>query len=187
MIVGRRGKSSKWVNHTRNVACRRNADVSRSSSEGRVAIGISGGLESCRWHLLLSIKSRGEWLGKPSLIAPTTGRGEAIGGLLWRRRTPLTLRWSAHAHCTGTNATRGLKTKGWAGEGGRVDSGHPDTSLIDFEEICDERIEVDVGVCEVIECEFLPVPAQLSVNWSNFRQKVCAGRQGQLDRRKAYI
>jgi hypothetical protein len=56
-----------------------------------------------------------------------------------------------------------LETEAWAGERGGVDGRHPDAGFVDFEEVCDEGVEVDVGVCEVVECEFLPVPVVLLV------------------------
>lgn len=40
-----------------------------------------------------------------------------------------------------------------------VDRGHPDSGLVDLEQIGDQGVEVDVGVREVVEGEFLPVPA----------------------------
>jgi hypothetical protein len=43
-------------------------------------------------------------------------------------------------------------------EGGRVDRRHPDAGLVDFEEVGDEGVEVDVGVGEVVEGELLPIP-----------------------------
>lgn len=51
-----------------------------------------------------------------------------------------------------------LKTKAWTGEGGRVDGRHPDSGLVDFEEVGDKGVEVDVGVGEVVEGQLFPVP-----------------------------
>lgn len=48
-------------------------------------------------------------------------------------------------------------------EGGRVDSRHPNSRLVDFEEVGDEGVEVDVAVGEVVEGELLAVPGDLSV------------------------
>lgn len=33
-----------------------------------------------------------------------------------------------------------------------VDGGHPDTGLVDLEELCNERVEVDVCVSKIIKC-----------------------------------
>jgi hypothetical protein len=53
-----------------------------------------------------------------------------------------------------------LETQGGSGglEGGRVDRRHPDAGLVDFEQVSDQGIEVDVGVCEVVEGELLAIP-----------------------------
>jgi hypothetical protein len=46
----------------------------------------------------------------------------------------------------------------WCNKRGRVDGRHPDPCLVDFEEICHERVEVDVGISKVVERELFPVP-----------------------------
>ena len=43
-----------------------------------------------------------------------------------------------------------------------VDSGHPDTRFVYFEEIGDQRIEIDVRVGKVKERELLPIPEVVS-------------------------
>ena len=65
---------------------------------------------------------------------------------------------SVIANSAWSNTARGLETKTWAGERGRVDCGHPDSGLVDLEEVGNEGVEVDVGVGEVVEGQLLPVP-----------------------------
>ena len=59
---------------------------------------------------------------------------------------------SARAHGPGR-----WQTRRGAGKGGRVDGRHPDPSLIDLEQIRDERVEVDIRIREVVEGQLLPV------------------------------
>ena len=59
---------------------------------------------------------------------------------------------------TGSDPSRRLKSCSWSGEGGRIDSGHPDACLVDFEEIGHKRIEINVGIRKVVKGELLPVP-----------------------------
>jgi hypothetical protein len=54
---------------------------------------------------------------------------------------------------------------GWCDKRGRVDGRHPDPCLVDFEEICHERVEVDVGIGKVVEGELFPVPKWESQLW----------------------
>ena len=56
------------------------------------------------------------------------------------------------------DAARCLQTQCRTRKGSGVDSRHPDARLVDLEEVCDQRVEVDVGVGEVVECQFLPIP-----------------------------
>lgn len=177
LIIGSGSESSEWVNHTRNVAAWRDSDISRSGGEGGIAVGVSGGLKGSWWHWL-SVEGRGERLGEDPLIGATTSRRRTVGSLLgWR--ASFTLRGSADSHCTRANTAGCLKSERGTGERSRVDSGHPDAGLIDFEEICDKRVEVDVGVSEVVESKFLPVPAHLlgqilrSAKQSNSHLELC--------------
>lgn len=67
------------------------------------------------------------------------------------------------AHAVSMLSTeRRLKAQGGGRglEGSGVDSGHPDSRLVDLKEIGDERIEVDIGVGEVVEGELLAIPGK---------------------------
>lgn len=67
-------------------------------------------------------------------------------------RRILTVEWIAHC-------TRALQASSWrCHEGSRVNCGHPDSGLVDLEQVRDQRIEVDVRVREVVEGKLLPVP-----------------------------
>ena len=59
---------------------------------------------------------------------------------------------------TGSEAGRQLQACNRRRERGRIDSRHPDASLVDFEQIRYQGIEIDVRVGEVVEGQFLPVP-----------------------------
>lgn len=40
----------------------------------------------------------------------------------------------------------------------RIDSRHPNSGLVDLEQIGYQRVEVDIGVRKVIKGQFLPIP-----------------------------
>lgn len=65
---------------------------------------------------------------------------------------------TTYAHSAWSNTTRGLQSQRRTRERGWVNSRHPDSSLVDLEEISDEGVEVDVRVGEIVEGELLPVP-----------------------------
>ena len=58
---------------------------------------------------------------------------------------------AAYSHSPWANTARGLDTKGRAGKRRRVDGRHPDPSLVDFEQVGDEGVEVDVRIRKVVE------------------------------------
>ena len=63
------------------------------------------------------------------------------------------------------SVTQGIRLHAGVGRGderGGVDGRHPDSGLVDLEQVCDQRVEVDVRVREVVEGEFLPVPVTVS-------------------------
>ncbi len=62
------------------------------------------------------------------------------------------------ADCSWSNSAWRLDSEAWAGERSWIDGGHPDSCFIDLEKISDERIEVDVGVGEIVESKLFPVP-----------------------------
>lgn len=76
---------------------------------------------------------------------------------------------SAHADSSRSNTARSLQTHGRAGEGSRVDGRHPDSGLVDLEEVGDKRIEVDVCVSEIVECQLLPIPTHQRQQYSLVR------------------
>jgi hypothetical protein len=51
-----------------------------------------------------------------------------------------------------------LKPGGWCDKGSWVDCRHPDPSLVDFEKVRYQGIEVDIGVSEIVKGQLLPVP-----------------------------
>ena len=153
----------------------------RHGGEWRVAVCVGRGLEGAWWwHLLLSVEGGGEGLREDCLVASWAGasaavvavsvsvtaaaarRGRAIGGLVGCGATGAG-RGSADADGARADAAGGLETEGGGSEGGGVDGGHPDAGLVDFEEVGDERVEVDVGVGEVVEGELLPVPLVITL------------------------
>lgn len=70
----------------------------------------------------------------------------------------------ADTDSTGSNTTRSLQTKGGACKGGGIDRGHPDSGLVDLEQICYQGVEIDVRISEIIEGQLLPVPNTLLVD-----------------------
>jgi hypothetical protein len=46
----------------------------------------------------------------------------------------------------------------WGLERGRIDGRHPDASLVDFEQVGDQVVEIDVVVGKVVEGELLAIP-----------------------------
>ena len=53
-------------------------------------------------------------------------------------------------------------------ERGRVDCRHPDSRLVNLEQVSDQGVEVDVGVGKVEKCELLPVPRRSQLLHSPF-------------------
>jgi len=156
LVISSRGVASIRIDHARDIAILRETNVSRSSCEWRVSIGVCRRLECIWWHGL-SVKGGREWLSKGSLIS-TTGCSRRDIRLLLGWWASLTLCGSADSNRARTDAAGSLETERRAGEGSRVNGGHPDSRLVDFEEICNERVEVDVSIGEVVESELLPVP-----------------------------
>jgi hypothetical protein len=58
---------------------------------------------------------------------------------------------TAKSESTGSYPTRRLKPSGWCGEGSWIDGRHPNAGLVDFEEVGHERVEINVGIREVVE------------------------------------
>ena len=56
------------------------------------------------------------------------------------------------------NASRQQQSSCWCLEGRGIDCRHPDSGFVDFEQICDERVEIDVFVGKIIKGKFFPVP-----------------------------
>jgi hypothetical protein len=54
-----------------------------------------------------------------------------------------------------------LKAKRRACERRRINCRHPNPSLVDLEQICDERVEVDISIGKVVESELFPIPTSL--------------------------
>jgi len=65
--------------------------------------------------------------------------------------------------CTRSDSRAMLTNASFVGERGRVDSRHPDTSLVNLEQISDKIIEVDIGIGVVVECELVQVPKTVSI------------------------
>ena len=57
------------------------------------------------------------------------------------------------------HSTGSLKaSRGWCHERGGVDGGHPNSGLVDLEQVGNQRVEIDVGISKIVKRELLPVP-----------------------------
>ena len=74
----------------------------------------------------------------------------------------------------------GLRASGrWRHKRGRVDGRHPDSRLIDLEQVRHERIKIDVRIRKVVKSKFLPVPICQKENKKKKKKKKVSNRLGE--------
>jgi hypothetical protein len=159
LIVRRSLESTKGVHG--NEAAGRDSNVARGCGEGGISVSIACGLESWWWHCT-PIQGRGERLREDTLVTTSCLRNSIRRLFSWLR-TSLALRCPAYTYRTWADTAGCLEAEGWTGKGGRINGRHPDSGLVNFEQVGNEGVEIDIGVGEVVECELLPVPVKLLV------------------------
>lgn len=125
-------------------------------AEWRIAICIDRGLER---RLVTTFGSRRKGLGIDIWVGSSRRHAERSLLSLW---SPFDL-WNSGSHSAWTNATRGLKTQRRASKRRRVDGRHPNPGLVDFEQVGDQGIKVNVSVSEIVERQLLPIPTVMLV------------------------
>lgn len=138
-------KSVRIGIHTLNQAGRVRHGSSTSSRVRKGGIGVVWKV-CCGVVLVGSHCTFGERHGKCRAYSSIglTGRREGVLAFLLVVLTSSCSRQAPVHDRSRTNTARSRKTKGRARERCRIDGRHPDASFVDFEKVCDERVEVDV-------------------------------------------